>query len=378
MSKRRHRKIETSEKHEHQEHHESAETKHEEAKHEYHAHEGRHRKNAPAMKIVSFVAVAVIFFVVGYFISSMGGIATAKTNDELIFISPPGCTSCAEMEPVAKAVADVLRIPFVKTGFGQSIETPGFMLVYKNISTISGVGDEYTFKTQICLITNNTDVCNQAKQLTPEAAEEETPTVPKSDRPEAHAFVMSYCPYGLQFLKAYVPVIELLGDKADLSVNFVHYIMHGEKEMLENTRMYCIQKEQNDKFTQYLRCFVEDGNYSGCISEVGIDSAKLDACMKATDTQFQLNKTFFESGETYPPYDLDKTLAAAYDVGGSPTFGINGQQVSVSRSAEAIKQAICSAFNTPPAECSQTLSSTAEAPSFGAIGAGSGSSSGEC
>jgi len=134
---------------------------------------------------------------------------------------------------------------------------------------------------------------------------------------------------------------------------------------LENTRMYCMQKEQKDKFTKYLRCFVKDGNYSGCITEAGIDSAKLDACMKATDTQFQINKTFFESSGNYPPYDVDKTLATAYGVSGSPTFGINGQQVSVSRTAEAIKQAICAGFSSPPAECSQTLSSSAESPGFG-------------
>ena len=52
---------------------------------------------------------------------------------------------------------------------------------------------------------------------------------------------------------------------------------------------------------------------------------------------------------------------------------------SVSRSAEAIKEAVCSAFITPPAECEQTLSTNTESPGIGPIGSGSGSSSeGQC
>ena len=152
-------------------------------------------------------------------------------------------------------------------------------------------------------LTQNLTVPEQTEQTT-------QPTeVVKTDRPEAHAFIMSYCPYGMQFLKAYVPVIELLGDKADLEVNFVDYIMHGEKEMTENTRMYCIQKEQNDKFTDYLRCFVESNDAAACIESVGIDETLLNACMEDTDQLYDITKTFEESQSTYPPYPVDAVLA---------------------------------------------------------------------
>ncbi|MEM5773246.1 MAG: hypothetical protein QXL86_03445 [Candidatus Aenigmatarchaeota archaeon] len=219
------------------------------------------------------------------------------------------------------------------------------------------------------------------QQLPRQEAQEEQPQqqVPKTDRPEARVFVMSYCPYGLQFLKAYIPVIELLGNKADLYVNFVDYIMHGEKEMIENTRMYCIQKEQRDKFTAYLRCFVQSGDAEKCIAEAKIDKAKLDACMEATDKQYNLTGLFKGSGATFPPYPIDSDLNDKYGVRGSPTFVLNGVTISVNRAAESIKQAICSAFTTLPAECSQTLSTSTEAPGIGAIGSGSGaSSSGGC
>jgi hypothetical protein len=217
---------------------------------------------------------------------------------------------------------------------------------------------------------------------TPETEEpetQETPEVPKTDRPEVHAFVMSYCPYGLQFMKAYVPVIELLGDKADLELNFVHYIMHGEKEMTENTRMYCIQKDNGDRFTDYLRCFVEKDEPETCMADVGIDKTQVETCMQEADEEFEITKTFDESEDQFPPYNVDLELAQQFGVRGSPTFVINGQTVSVTRSAEAIKEAVCSAFNTPPGECETELSTTAEAPGIGAIAAGGGASStGQC
>ncbi|MEM7819622.1 MAG: hypothetical protein QXD48_02225 [Candidatus Aenigmatarchaeota archaeon] len=222
---------------------------------------------------------------------------------------------------------------------------------------------------------------NMSQKLPKQETQAEQPQqeVPKTDRPEARVFVMSYCPFGLQFLKAYIPVMELLGNKADLYVNFVDYIMHGEKEMIENTRMYCIQKEQKDKFTNYLRCFVQSGDAEKCISETKIDKIRLNACMESTNKQYNISSLFKESGAAYPPYPIDSGLNNKYDVRGSPTFVLNGVTISVNRAAESIKQAICSAFKNPPTECSQKLSTTVESPGIGAIGSGSGtSSSGGC
>jgi len=244
--------------------------------------------------------------------------------------------------------------------------------LYKLKFTIAGIPYEsYTTIDGTLLFPSAVDLTE-----TPEIAEEQTPEVPKSDRPEVHAFVMSYCPYGLQFMKAYVPVIELLGDKADIELNFVHYLMHGEKEMTENTRLYCIQKEENDKFTDYLRCFVASDDPEGCMADAGIDSTKIDTCMQDTDTEFEITKTFEESEEQFPRYGVDAELAEQFGVRGSPTFIINGQEISVTRSANAIKEAVCAAFNTPPEECETELSTTAEQPGIGPIGSGSGATSG--
>ncbi len=212
-----------------------------------------------------------------------------------------------------------------------------------------------------------------------EETEPESTEVTKSDVPEAQAFVMSYCPYGLQFMKAYVPVMELLGDKADLEINFVNYAMHGEKELDENLRMYCIQKEQKSKFTDYLRCFVEKDDSAACIESSGVDSAELDSCMYTTNEEFNITGLYNDkstwSGGVYPRFPVEDELNEEFGVGGSPTFVVNGKTLSVTRSAEAIKDAICSAFNTPPEECNEELSDQAEQPGIGAIGSGTGSSS---
>jgi protein-disulfide isomerase len=202
--------------------------------------------------------------------------------------------------------------------------------------------------------------------------------VPKSDNPQVNAFIMSYCPYGLQFLKAYIPVLELLDGKADMSLNFVSYIMHGEKEIDENNRMYCIQRDQSDKLTEYLRCFVESDDWEACYSSVGIDKGTVDACISEIDETYKITELYNDqstwSGGRYPQYPVDGVLASQYGVGGSPTFVINGKTLSVNRISESIKQAVCSSFNTPPSECDQTLSTAAQAPGIGAIASGSGGS----
>ena len=205
--------------------------------------------------------------------------------------------------------------------------------------------------------------------------QDQTQQTPKSDKPKAEAFVMSHCPYGLQFMKAFVPVMDLLKDKADLQIGFVDYIMHGVEEFNDNNRIYCIQKETPGKLTEYLRCYVQQKDYETCLQEAGIEKATIDTCIKNIDEEYNLTKIFEASEDRFPKYPIETDLNEQYGVRGSPTFVINGQVISVSRSAEAIKEAICSAFNNPPKECDTQLSTSAESPGFGPIGEGNGAGS---
>jgi hypothetical protein len=220
---------------------------------------------------------------------------------------------------------------------------------------------------------------------------------------------MAFCPYGLQFLKAYIPVIELLEDDADLEVNFVYYAMHGKRELDANNYIYCVQEKQKASFTQYLRCFVEAGDYSGCVATVGLDTAEIETCVAELDSQYNITNMYYDESTwlsgNYPLYPVDSLLNTQYGVGGSPTFILNGQRIDynscssdadcnagtvctatssgqkciLNRNPEAIKDAICAAFTTAPAACSTELSTTNEAAGAGPVGSSSGSgSTAEC
>jgi hypothetical protein len=216
------------------------------------------------------------------------------------------------------------------------------------------------------------------------AARDETTTQPvlpeeisQRDVPDVKLFVMSYCPFGLQMEKAFLPVYDLLKDKAEMGIYFVNYIMHGKKELDENLRQYCIQKEQNEKYSNYLSCFVKDGDFEKCLSEAKIDKDKINSCISQTDKEYKITQLYNDKSTwlngRFPKFDVHSDLNEKYRVRGSPTLVINGQVIQVtSRSPEAVKNAICQAFTEKPPECSQALSTDVASPGFGE---GTGSSS---
>jgi protein-disulfide isomerase len=218
-------------------------------------------------------------------------------------------------------------------------------------------------------------------------------SVTKSDKPDVKLFVMAYCPYGLQAEKMYLPVYNLLKDKATMGVYFVNYAMHGKREIDENLRQYCIQKDQDNKYAAYLQCFVDSAspsgdaaaNYSSCLTKAGIDQTKLSSCVASTDKQFNITKNFNDkstwlSGQ-FPKFTVNDDLNTKYNVQGSPTIVINDKDVSESlttRSPEALKALICSAFNNQPAECKTKLSADQPSTGFGAGTAAAGAAAGGC
>ncbi|MFH1789708.1 MAG: hypothetical protein ABH832_01430 [bacterium] len=211
----------------------------------------------------------------------------------------------------------------------------------------------------------------------------QTPVVvTKATKPVVELFIMSYCPYGLQMQKAYLPVMNLLKDKADITVKWVDYIMHGKDEIDENDRQYCIQKEQSSNYIAYATCFATSGDSSACLKTAKIDETKMSACIKATDTQYKTTENYNDqstwlSGK-YPLYGINADLNNKYGVQGSPTLVINGTVASgVSRTAESIKQAVCDSFETKPTECDTILSSASASAGFGS-GTGADTTGVEC
>ena len=168
--------------------------------------------------------------------------------------------------------------------------------------------------------------------------------------PTLEVFVMSYCPYGTQMQKTLIPVQKLLGNKANIIIRYVSYTMHGQQEEDENHRQICIREEQASKFWTYLECFLEAGDYEGCLDKAKIDKDKLDDCLKSNVEMY---------------FGVDKDLNTKYGVKGSPAIMLDEKTVSVDRNPEAVKNLICNAFKTKPKECDTQLSTEQSSPGFG-------------
>ena len=234
--------------------------------------------------------------------------------------------------------------------------------------------DSYISKDGKLLFPEGTEITEEALE-TPK-----TPTsqdLPKTDTPKVELFVMSFCPYGNQAEEIMMPVAELLGDKADIKLHYVIYSnygdsgpnycldkeakycsMHGIQELNQGVRELCVQKYQEDRFWDFVKEINSNCNYQdvdscweGIAKKVGVNVSQVKTCQK---------------NEALDILAQEVELNEKYGVRGSPQLIINEVEYQGSRNAEAYKQGICSAFNSVPDECSQTL------------GSNTGSASGAC
>ena len=251
---------------------------------------------------------------------------------------------------------------------------------------------KYLFPSAIPLETNSGDVIPET--TTPEV---ETQPMTKTNKPVVELFVMSHCPFGTQAEKGIIPAVELLGDKIDFNIRFVNYAMHGETEVTEQTKQYCIIEEQNNKYLTYLKCFLDAGETDTCLAEAEIDTEMLDNCIVAADEEFSITELLEDQstwqGGRFPQFNVHSDLNNQYGVGGSPTLVINGDTLQSStsycntnepcvlnpypgRDSASYLATICEAFNESPEECNTELSS--ESPSSGFGYSTGGSDSGSC
>ena len=217
---------------------------------------------------------------------------------------------------------------------------------------------------------NNNNNNNNANQQSP--SQTQSPSdVPKSDKPNVELFVMSHCPYGTQMEKGMIPVVIELKDDIDFEIKFVNYAMHPTQgEVEEELNQYCIQKEQNNRYLDYLSCFLKDGDGKRCLNEIKIDTSKLKICTEKTDKEFNViknleDKSSWSSGR-FPKFMIYDADNQKYGVKGSPTLIINGQKAQSGRDAQSILNTICSAFTTKPEGCNTDMASFGNpAPGFG-------------
>jgi glutaredoxin len=193
--------------------------------------------------------------------------------------------------------------------------------------------------------------------------------IPKNDKPEVNLYVMSFCPYGNQAEDTLKPVYNLLKDKVDF--NF-HYIvtaegdniqsLHGEKEVSQDEREVCVLNQYGkDKWVDFVTYVNANCGSDGSCWEAGAESLAI-----STD---KISSCVSSEGASLMKAEAGASNAAGAT--GSPTMVINGsetQTVYQYGNSEEYKKAICGAFNTAPAECSQELSSQTSTAEGGSCG----------
>jgi glutaredoxin len=288
------------------------------------------------------------------------------------------------LSPTAAAnkAIDYINANLVQSGTSATLNsTEDAGSVYKII--FSYQGNQYTFyitKDGTYLSQYVWDTSEKIQQSSTQTQQQE---IPKADKPVADLYVMSFCPYGTQAEQAMKPVVDLLGSKATIEPHFILYdnyctgggcnssdycldgdnlcSMHGTYEAKEDERQACIWKNYGQtifwKYVDYLNSNCNKNNIDTCWKDAaksaGIDTTKIETCV--TSEGLDLMKA-------------EQVLSTKNGVSGSPTLIINGVEYNGDRTAEAYKQAICNATTTPPAECSQTLSSSGSATSSGGCG----------
>jgi len=295
--------------------------------------------------IMKYALIAIIFFAVGFVISgSMTGkfVGTEKVQTEQL------------KAKVTSYVSDLLGGESNVT-IEDIVENSGLFEVKMNIdgrsfSTFVSLDGKLLFPSAL-------DMDAQQNQTQTQTQTQQT-NIPKTTKPTVELFVMSFCPYGIQAEDLMQPVIDLLGDKFTIIPQYIVSAneetissLHGQYEVDEDERQLCILEEYSAaKLWEYLDVFngaCTKDTLETCWKEkavaVGIDVSKIETCLSEKGLNLLKEQA---------------TIADDKQITGSPTLLINGVKYTGSRTSDAYKQAICSAFTEAPTECSETISAS--------------------
>lgn len=199
----------------------------------------------------------------------------------------------------------------------------------------------------------------------------------KREFPKLEAFVVSYCPFGLQMERILAKIVKEIPSFSNyIKVRYLGEItgkeiqsMHGEKEAQENLTQICLREEQGAKFFDYLNCFIKEGKSEKCLKFAKVNQEKLSQCKKDSQRGLKYAKEDFE-------------LARKYQISGSPTLILNGERVNEfdfgGRTAQAVKEIICCGFKEKPKECAKTLTKESAVVGFSKSYSGTSKGQGSC
>lgn len=233
---------------------------------------------------------------------------------------------------------------------------------YEDLGNIYGVSVKYQGQEIPVYVTKDGKYFIQGiSPMTGQAVQQEQQTqtakIPKSDKPLVDLYVMSFCPYGNRAENTMLPVYNLLKDKVDWNIHFIVSIsgstvssLHGQAEVTEDEREACVLANNGVsawfKFSTYVNnnCGSDGTCWEKAASSAGINANAITSCVNTKGLSLM---------------QAEEAASNAAGASGSPTMFINGVEstaVYQYENSQAYLDAVCSAFNTAPAECSQTLS----------------------
>ena len=164
-------------------------------------------------------------------------------------------------------------------------------------------------------------------------------------------FVMSQCPYGVQAVDGFMPVVKEIGAWIDWKLEYIVNekdgkitSMHGDKELKGNIQQLCAQKlyPEQSKWTAFVACQNKNwrnipAGWEPCAKEANMDVGKMRSCMDGNQGQ-ELIKASMK-------------VAQKAGAQGSPTIHVGGAEYSGGREKNDFMRAICAKVkgNKPPA-----------------------------
>lgn len=309
---------------------------HEHKAHEEHVHTKKKKINS--WKIVSVILAVILIISIFVPFSSIRNLSKQKASEKTLdFINN-------QLLVGTKATIDSIE----DTGSLYKIKLNVADQAYDSYLTKDG---QLLFPTAIDM-TEKTDTTQ--KKTEPE-------NIPKTDKPKIELFIMGFCPYGNRAEDTMLPVYNLLKDKVEWNIHYIVSVsgtqinsLHGQPEVDEDEREACVLSESGIgawwTFTTYVnnKCGSDGSCWKDAAKEAKLDSTKIETCVKSKGLSLM---------------EAEAKATDAAGASGSPTLKINGvgsSSVYKYGDSDAYKEAICSAFNTPPQECSETLTSSAQ------------------
>jgi hypothetical protein len=228
------------------------------------------------------------------------------------------------------------------------------------------IGGNFDPTAEIC--NNKLDDDNNGKSDCDDASCKESMTCRPEVKKSVDLFVMSHCPYGTKAILAAKEFSDTFGKDATVNVHFIGDTkdgelssMHGPEEVTDDLREVCAIQHYgvDEKFLDFLACRSKDlkADWKACTGSNGIDADVISKCVEGGEGKALLTASF--------------QVAAALEIGASPTFLLNNRETFNAQDAASISASFCKANPGLPA-CSKQLSASAPSQAAGGGGAACG------